>query len=285
MDALQQILTSYAYTILGSVEEARDVAQDVLLERFKRKDDRIENERAYLTRAAINRAINAKNRQKRLQSGYPGMWLPEPVATERADHDLHQKDILSYSLMVLLEKLDARQRAVFILKEAFDYDHEEIAQVLNISVENSRKILSRARKELKTESGRPVAKTPADYLDRYIAMIRSGDTARLEQFLSHDVVLVSDGGGKASAALHPLVGREKVLAFLSGIYRKFYRDRRIEKVVINHQPALLFYEEGRLITCQILELEEGKIKRAYFLRNPDKLVSLQVGDRVRAATP
>ena len=73
---------------------------------------------------------------------YPGNWLPEPVATEGADHDLHQKDILSYSLMVLMEKLDARQRAIFILKEAFDYDHEEIARLLDISVENSRKILS-----------------------------------------------------------------------------------------------------------------------------------------------
>jgi RNA polymerase sigma-70 factor (ECF subfamily) len=285
MDPLQQLLTSYAYTILGSVQEAKDVAQEVLLERLKRKDDTIENEKAYLTRAAINRAINWKNRQKRLRSGYPGMWLPEPVATERADHDLHQKDMLSYSLMVLLEKLDARQRAVFILKEGFDYDHEEIAQVLNISVENSRKILSRARKELKMESGKAVAKTPAGYLDRYIDTIRSGDTARLEQLLSHDVVLVSDGGGKAAAALHPLMGRETALLFLSGIYKKFYRDRRIEKAIVNHQPALLFYEDGRLTTCQVLELQEGKIKRAYFLRNPDKLVSLQAGDRAMAATP
>jgi RNA polymerase sigma factor (sigma-70 family) len=285
MDSLQQLLTSYAYTILGSVEEAKDVAQDVLLERFKRNGDAIENEKAYLTRAAINRAINRKNRQKKVRSGYPGVWLPEPVATERADHDLHQKDILAYSLMVLLEKLDARQRAVFILKEAFDYEHEEIAQVLNISVENSRKILSRARKELKTESLKSVVKTPADYLDRYIDTIRSGDTARLEQLLSHDVVLVSDGGGKAAAALHPLVGRETALLFLSGIYKKFYRNRTIEKAVVNHQPALLFYEEGRLTTCHVLELEDGKIKRAYFLRNPDKLVSLQAGGRAAAATP
>lgn len=285
MDSLQQILTPYAYTILGSVEEAKDVVQEVLLERFKRKDDGIENEKAYLTRAVINRAINRKNRQKKLLSGYPGMWLPEPVATERADHDLRQKDMLSYSLMVLLEKLDARQRAVFILKEAFDYGHEEIAQVLNISAENSRKILSRARKELKAESGRPVVKTPAGYLDQYIDIIRSGDTARLEQLLSHDVVLLSDGGGKAAAALHPLVGRETALVFLSGIYRKFYRDRQIKKAVVNYQPALLFYEEGRLTTCQVLELQEEKIKRAYFLRNPDKLVSLQAGDRAAAVRP
>jgi RNA polymerase sigma factor (sigma-70 family) len=213
MDSLQQLLTSYAYNILGSYEEAKDVVQDVLLERLKRNGDTIENEKAYFTRSAINRAINVKNRQKKMLSDYPGNWLPEPVATERADHDLHQKDILSYSLMVLLEKLDARQRAVFILKEAFDYDHEEIGRVLNISVENSRKILSRAKKELKTASGNIITKTPADYLDKYIDIIRSGDTKRLEQLLNDDIILVSDGGGKAAAAQHPLVGKETTLLF------------------------------------------------------------------------
>jgi RNA polymerase sigma-70 factor (ECF subfamily) len=275
MDSLQQLLTSYAYNILGSYEEAKDVVQDVLLERLNRNGNTIENEKAYLTRSAINRAINAKNRQKKMLSGYPGNWLPEPVATEGADHELHQKDILSYSLMVLLEKLDARQRAVFILKEAFDYDHEEIARVLDISVENSRKILSRAKKELKTANGNNTVKTPADYLDKYIDIIHSGDTKRLEQLLSNDIVLVSDGGGKAAAAQHPVVGKETALLFLSGIYRKFYRNSPIEKGFVNHHPALFFYEEGQLVTCQVLELKDEKIHRVYFLRNPDKLASLR----------
>jgi RNA polymerase sigma-70 factor (ECF subfamily) len=279
MEPLQQLLTSYAYNILGSYEDAKDVVQDVLLERLNRNGDQIENEKAYLTRSAINRAINAKNRQKKMLSGYPGNWLPEPVATESADHHLHQKDILSYSLMVLLEKLDARQRAVFILKEAFDYDHEEIAQVLDISVENSRKILSRAKKELKRGSGNSIVKTPADYLDKYIDIIRNGDTARLEQLLSDDIVLVSDGGGKAAAAQHPVVGKEKALLFLSGIYRKFYQDKSIEKGFVNHHPALFFYEEGQLVTCQVFELQNEKVHRSYFLRNPDKLASLRMVGR------
>lgn len=276
MDSVQQVLIPYAYNILGSYEEAKDVVQDVLLESLNRNGDAIENEKAYLTRSVINRAINAKNRQKKMLSGYPGNWLPEPVATEGADHDLHQKDILSYSLMVLLEKLDARQRAVFILKEAFDYDHEEIARVLEISVENSRKILSRSKKELKMEGGNSIPKTPADYLDKYIDIIRSGDTARLEQVLSDDIVLVSDGGGKAAAAQHPVVGKETALLFLSGIYRKFYQTKRIEKGFVNHHPALFFYEKGQLVTCQVFELQNEKVHRAYFLRNPDKLASLQV---------
>lgn len=275
MDTLQQLLTSYAYNILGSYEEAKDVVQDVMLDRLKRNGDVIENEKAYLTRSAINRAINAKNRQKKIRSSYPGEWLPEPVATERADHELHQKDILSYSLMVLLEKLDARQRAVFILKEAFDYEHEEIAEVLRISVENSRKILSRAKKELQTDSANNIVEVPRNYLDNYIEIIHSGDTEKLEQLLSDDIVLVSDGGGKAAAAIHPLVGKEPAFMFLSGIYRKFYQNSRIEKGFVNHRPALFFYVANDLVTCQVLELKDEKIHRIYFLRNPDKLASLQ----------
>lgn len=275
MDYPQPLLIAYAYNILGSYEEAKDVVQDVLLERLTRSGYAIQNEKAYLTRSVINRAINAKNRQKKMLSGYPGNWLPEPVPTEHADYPLHQKDILSYSLMVLLEKLDARQRAVFILKEAFDYDHEEIAQVLDISVENSRKILSRARKELETPGVAITAKAPHDYLDKYIDIIRKGDTQRLEQLLSNEVVLVSDGGGKAVAALHPVVGKETALSFLSGIHKKFYQNRRIEKSVVNHHPALFFYEDGQLVTCQIFELHNEKLHRAYFMRNPDKLGSLR----------
>src|SRR5690349_10733642 len=133
MDPLQQQLTHYAYNITGSYEDARDVVQDVFLEVMNRPEEKIENKKAYLTRSVINRAINWKNRQKKFVSEYPGTWLPEPVATEKADTNLEQKDILSYSLMVLLEKLNAQQRAVFILKEAFDYNHEEIASLLDIT--------------------------------------------------------------------------------------------------------------------------------------------------------
>ena len=282
MDSLHQLLTSYAYNILGSYEEAKDVVQEVLLERLHRNGAVIQNEKAYLIRSAVNRAINAKNRQKKVLSGYPGNWLPEPVATESADHELHQKDILSYSLMVLLEKLDARQRAVFILKEAFDYGHEEIAQVLDISVENSRKILSRAKKELKTANPNHLMKTPAGYLDKYINIIRSGDTEGLERLLSDEIVVVSDGGGKVVAALHPLMGKERSLPFLSGIYRKFYKKKRIEKGLVNHHPALFFYEESRLTTCQVFEVHNEKIVRSYFLRNPDKLKALSLSKKIES---
>lgn len=271
------MLTSYAYNILGSYEDAKDIVQDVMLEMINRNGTEIENEKAYLTRSVINRAINARNRLQKMQSGYPGSWLPEPVATESADGDLHQKDILSYSLMVLLEKLDAKQRAVFILKEAFSYEHEEIAEVLDISVENSRKILSRARAALQNAPVKEVMISPSDYLDKYMDTIRSRDIKKLEQLLSNDIVIVSDGGGKAAAALNPLVGVESASLFLSGVYNKFYHGQPVVKGMVNHHPALFYYDgHGQLVTCQIFEWQNGLLHRIYFMRNPDKLAGLVV---------
>jgi RNA polymerase sigma factor (sigma-70 family) len=274
MDSLRPLLTSYAYNILGSYEDAKDIVQDVLLEMINRTGAEIQNEKAYLTRSVINRAINARNRLQKIQSGYPGNWLPEPVATETADANLNQKDILSYSLMVLLEKLDAKQRAVFILKEAFSYEHEEIAEVLDISVENSRKILSRARAILHNEPIKEVALTSVDYLDKYLNVIRSGDVKRLEQLLTNDVMVVSDGGGKVAAATNPLIGVESASAFLSGIYNKFYQGVQVEKRMVNHHPALFYYVDGQLVNCQVFEVQDGLIRRIYLVRNPDKLVTL-----------
>lgn len=274
MDSLRPMLTSYAYNILGSYEDAKDIVQDVMLEMINRTGAHISNEKAYLTRSVINRAINARNKLQKMQAGYPGQWLPEPVATETADAELNQKDILSYSLMVLLEKLDAKQRAVFILKEAFSYEHEEIAEVLDISTENSRKILSRARKELQNETINEVVKTPTECLDKYMEVIRSRDIKKLEQLLSNEIVLVSDGGGKAKAALNPLIGVENAALFLSGIFNKFYYDRKFEFGEVNHHPAIFFYESGQLVNCQIFEFRNGLILRVYMMRNPDKLAVL-----------
>ncbi|HUP14358.1 MAG TPA: sigma-70 family RNA polymerase sigma factor [Niastella sp.] len=273
MDSLRPMLTSYAYNILGSYEDAKDVVQDVMLEMINRSGADIQNEKAYLTRSVINRAINARNRLQKMQSVYPGNWLPEPVATETADADLNQKDILSYSLMVLLEKLDAKQRAVFILKEAFSYEHEEIAEVLDISTENSRKILSRAKAALQNERFSEVVKQPGDYLDKYMNAIRTRDVKKLEQLLSNDVMVVSDGGGKVAAALNPLVGIENASLFLYGVYNKFYNGVEPVRGWVNHHPALYYYHDGQLVTCMIFEFHDELIHRIYIVRNPDKLVS------------
>jgi RNA polymerase sigma factor (sigma-70 family) len=277
MEDARNLLISYAYNILGSYEEAKDIVQDAYLKTLDTAFDDIENKKAYLIRTVINLSINQKKRQQKLVSQYPGEWLPEPVATERADTAITKKEILSYSLMVLLEKLNTKQRAVFILKEAFDYDHKEIASVLDITEEYSRKIFSRAKQQLKEPDTFDSTAIPNHYLDKYIDVISHADIERLEHLLKNDVVAVSDGGGKVAAASHPIYGRPHVIKFIMGVYQKFYsgEDTRIEKSIINHLPALLYYKDDKLSNCQIFDFEDGVVSHIYFIRNPDKLQSLE----------
>ncbi len=277
MEDIRKLLVTYAYNILGSFEDAKDVVQDAYVKIADTDFDHIENQKAYLVRTVINLSINQKNRQKKLIHQYPGTWLPEPVATEGADTKINRKEILSYSLMVLLEKLNAKQRAVFILKEAFDYNHKEIAEVLNITEENSRRIFSRAKNQLKASKIVDSAQIDPNNLDQYIAVIYEADTKRLEQLLQNDIITVSDGGGKATAATRPVSGKTDVIKFMIGINQKFYsgENTRIEKCHVNHQPALLYYVDNKLAICQVFDFENGHISRIYLIRNPDKLLSLE----------
>jgi RNA polymerase sigma-70 factor (ECF subfamily) len=275
MEALRALLTTYAYNILGSLEEAKDIVQDAYLQFMRLDDEDIKDPRSYLVRTVINLSINRKNRQQKLRVSYHGEWLPEPVATEMADAALSRKDVLSYSLMVLLEKLDARQRAVFILKEAFDYEHTEIAKVLGITTDHSRKILSRAKQQLAMERSVNDHRIQAGDINKYLDAIRRADMQQLEQMLLEDVVVTVDGGGKVPASQRPVYGRMAVMAMVLGIYRKFYLNATVELRQINHQPALFFFTNGKLTNCQVFTFEEGRITAVYFIRNPDKLGSLK----------
>lgn len=261
----------YAYNILGSFEDAKDIVQDTFLKFSLISQDKITDRKSYLVRMTINLAIDRKRKQKKQRAEYPGEWLPEPVATEDVQASISRKEVLSYSLMVLLEKLNARQRAVFILKEAFDYEHEEIAATLGMTVENSRKTLSRARQLLQSDAPANTVEVRPDYLDRYLHVIQQGDVKQLEQMLNEDADFVADGGGKVSASVNPVYGRQQVFAMLSGIHRKFLNHLRIEMKQVNHQPALLYYEGDRLVSCQILTLRDGQIDHVFLIRNPDKL--------------
>ena len=275
MESLRPLLTTYAYNIIGTYEDAKDIVQDAYLKFMSIEDGKIENQKAYLVRMVINLAINFKNRQKKMVAQYPGPWLPEPIATEDADLTIVRKEVLSYSLMVLLEKLNARQRAVFILKEAFDYDHEEIAQTLSISVENSRKLLSRAKDQLQSAAPLKEQNIPRAYLEKFLSVLQSGDTIQLERLLVDDINVTSDGGGKAVAFMNRISGRKDVISLLTGLFRKFYGNVKITPGTVNHHPALFYYDNEKLVTCQILSMEGDRVKDIFFIRNPDKLKTLE----------
>ena len=275
INTYQRLLTTYAYNILGSYEDAKDVVQDAYLKFMQTNNAAIEDKKAYLVRSVINLSINKKNRQKRERALYPGEWLPEPVATEKADCLLNRREVLSYSLMVLLEKLTAKQRAVFILKEAFTYDHAEIAAALDITEDNSRKLLSRAKGQLKSVDTVSASKESLAYADKYLSVIQNADMEQLEKMLHDEIDAVSDGGGKAIAFLKPIRGKTAVMKLLLGVYQKYYVHIMIKQLMINHEPALGYFHEGKLVTCQIFSLQQGQLSHVYFIRNPDKLKALE----------
>src|SRR5688572_7857937 len=190
------MLFPYAYNILGTADDAKDAIQDVLYKFLAAGKEDVEDPKNYLIRSVINQSITIKNKRKKLQLG--DMWLPEPVDTEEADTNIKLNEIVSYSLLILLEQLNAKERAVFILKEAFAYSHEEIAETLSITVEGSRKLLSRAKQKIdQAHTPETVTKkenaTP-DLLEKFMHAIRSRDTKTLESVLTEDIAFYADGG-------------------------------------------------------------------------------------------
>ncbi len=276
MQDYQRTLFSYAYNILGSVEDAKDAIQDVLVKYLGSARQDIADEKNYLIRGVINQSINLRKKKQRM-AGDP-MWLPEPVATEKADAGVNREEIISYSMMVLLEHLNPKERAAFILKEAYDYSHEDIAQALSITVESSRKLLSRAKGKL-ANPAKPIEETSLNapaYLENYIAVIKSGDMQSLEKLLAQEVAVTTDGGGKIKIVSEFTAGIEAAAKLVMYVYQQYQQQFTIRHSFVNHQPALLFYDNGVLINCQIFDLEpdSGKIRHIYSMVDPEKLKNI-----------
>ncbi len=274
-----RVLFPYAYNILGSAEDARDAVQEVLVKHLSGPKEHLSNPKNYLIRSVINLAITMKSRQKKiLRQGEH--WLPEPVATgDAADRDLHLQEVLSYSLLVLMERLDARERAVFILRESFDYSHAEIARFLSITEEHSRKLLSRARASLfKPAPKRTAAQDAHDRnaLLRFMGAIQQRDMQQLETLMAADIRFYADGGGKAPIAAGTCIGAAEVAALLLRVYHTYLTSANLLYTFINHQPALLTYVAGRLTSCQVFDLhpEHGTVLQINAVLDPDKLKSL-----------
>jgi RNA polymerase sigma factor (sigma-70 family) len=261
---------------LGSAEDAKDAIQDVLSGHLTAERNDIENEKGYLIKSVINHAINLKKRKSKMR--YGNVWLPEPFATEGSDTNINLRDIASYSMLMLLENLNPKERAVFILKEAFGYTHEEIAEVLSSSVESSRKLLSRAKTRLEgIRDSQPSLRKESmsrDFLEKYIDAIRERDLKRLEGMLSDDIVYHADGGGKMQIVKDTCVGNENVADLLVFLFHKFQTSQRIVMGTVNHQPALFYFDDSVLKACQVFSYVDGKIQQINTVLDPDKLKNI-----------
>jgi RNA polymerase sigma-70 factor (ECF subfamily) len=276
MKDYQKKLFPYAYNILGSYDDAKDAVQDVVVKYFINRNTKIENEGSYLIRSVINQSINLKKRKSRT-SGIK-LTLPEPISTENADTDITRKEILSFSLLVLLDKLNPKERAIFILKEAFDYSHEDIAQTLDLSIENSRKLLSRAKTKLgEYKPPKPGGASASRQLEDYIAAIQTGNMKSLEKMFAKEINVKTDGG-TVSIVAEFVSGINEVAQFLSYVYNTYQTTAKIRITSVNNQPALLFYKDSILVNCQIFNIdsETGAIRDILSVVNPDKLNNFEI---------
>lgn len=268
-------LFGLAYRMLGSVADAEDVVQDAFL-RWRSAEGEIRSAKAYLTTVVTRLAIDRLRLARQQRETYIGPWLPEPLATEQAPPDAQAElaESLSLAFLALLESLQPIERAVFLLHEAFQYSHDEIAAIVEKTPDNCRQILSRARKQL--HSGRPRFRPQPDeqraLVERFLQTCQTGDVPALVAMLVEDAEFTSDGGGKASAARVPIRGAEKVARLLRGLTRKASSAAVVRLLRVNGQLAIVRDEAGA--TCDVTLLEfaaDGRIRGIQVIRNPDKL--------------
>lgn len=272
---LNKILFPYAYNILGNIDDSKDIIQEVLI-RYNEKDVRsISNQNAYLIKAVINGAINLKKKKDRERQ--QKVTLPQPIITNHGENKIELDEILNYSMLVLLDTLNIKERAVFILREAFDYDHNEIAEILSITVDNSRQLLTRAKKKLKFRKSEITTSSAEHrkYLEKYVETIRKGDVKTLEQLLSDEIKVLADAGSRLQAVAELTFGIANTVKLMTYIFECYQRDLEIKIEEINHQYALLFYRGTILINCQVFELNPyGKIAAIFSVVDPDKLMKI-----------
>ncbi len=273
-EELRPYLFSIAYRMLGSVAEAEDVVQDAFL-RYAEAEAEADSPKAYLatvtTRLAIDRLRSARARRE----VYPGEWLPEPLVDDEAVRHAETADSLSLAFLHLLEKLSPVERAVFLLREVFDYPYEEVGRIVGKSPENCRQILTRAHRHI--EEGRrrfDVSREEREEVARrFLAAWEEGDTLGLVELLAADATVYGDGGGKAPSVPKPLVGAERVAKALIGWGRQAWAQGLVHRPArVNGEPGLVFYgPDGRAVWVAALEIADGVVVAVRSILNPDKV--------------
>jgi RNA polymerase sigma-70 factor (ECF subfamily) len=278
------LLFSIAYRMLGSASDAEDVLQDAWLRCRGVDRSAIRSPKAFATTVVTRLCLDRLKSARRTREEYVGPWLPEPVLTREVEGPetmLQRAESVTLAFLVLLEKLSPEERAVFLLKDIFEYDHAEVAGILGTTVDNSRQLLHRAKARL--AQGRPrltgTAESRRAIAERFAHAFSSGDGAELTALLARDVGMWSDGGGKASAARRPLAGRDLVLNFLIGLRRTaqtagLTRDVSLRIEEVNSEPALIVRIGPRLESIFVFSIHGGAISGIRVVRNPDKLAHI-----------
>ena len=280
---LRPLLFTIAYEILGSATESDDVLQDSYLRWADVDLATVRDTKAYLAQLVTREALNALRAGARRREDYIGPWLPEPLLLDERDAsaDVVLAESVSMAMLVLLETLTPDERAVFVLREVFGFDYDEIAGAVGKSAVTVRQMAHRAREHVHARRRRfgPVDEARTQQItERFMTAASTGDLEGLLSLLAPDATWTADSGGKATAARRPVVGAKKVAAILVAFFRAAEQipDVRFESAVYNGAPAMVAYRGHVLEGVFLVEITDDKITNFYAMRNPDKLVGIEV---------
>jgi RNA polymerase sigma-70 factor (ECF subfamily) len=279
-------LFAVAYRMLGSASDAEDVVQDAWLRYAAAQPSDLRSPQAYLTTIVTRLCLDRLKSARATRETYVGPWLPEPIATDHGrepEASLAQTESVTLAFMVLLETLSPEERAVFLLREIFEHDYDEIALMLDLTAANCRQLFHRAKTRIAERRPRfhDTVEEKRPLVGRFINALRAGDADELTSVLAEDVGFWSDGGGKVLAARRPVFGRANVVNVLVGIWRTA-RSQGIsidnvgfDIVEVNEEPALVLRLDGRVDSVYTMTIDDGAIAALRIVRNPDKLRFLE----------
>jgi RNA polymerase sigma-70 factor (ECF subfamily) len=272
--AHRDLLFTISYEMLGSASDAEDVLQETWLRWAGVTVDTVQDCRAYLVRITTRLALDRLRTLSRRKESYVGPWLPEPLLTgsDVAD-DVELADSVSMAMLLVLETLTPTERAVFVLRDVFDLEYDEIARAIDKSPAAVRQIAHRARAHVASRRPRGTvsAAETRGALEAFQRAIKAGDPQLLLDILAPEVVLLTDGGGNVRAGLAPFIGASSVAQVLS----KISPTAALQPAQVNGHPALVIKVNGEIDTVIAVRVEGGRLRGLYAVRNPEKLSRME----------
>lgn len=280
-EAHRSHLHALAYRMLGASSEADDVVQEAWIRWCAAEPEAVQHPRAWLSTVVTRLCLDQLKSARVRREAYVGPWLPEPVRTE----DSVDGERVSMAFLLLLEALSPAERAAYLLHEAFDYTHAEVAEILGRDEAACRQLYHRARQHVIARRPRyaPSREAHARLLTGFLHAVSAGDLDGLKSMLSADATLHTDGGGKVHAARNVLRGADAIARFFLGLLKKSPPSPgvRFEIADLNGWPAMLWHEDDRVVLVMGLETDGALVHGVYFVLNPDKLTRLSSGDGAR----
>ncbi len=281
----RSLLFAMSYRMLGSAMEAEDIVQEAYLRYRATPPESIRTLKSFLTTIVHHLCINQLKSAREQRETYVGPWLPEPVITNDSAspvsplRQITDRESISMAFLVLLESLSPLERAVFLLREVFDYEYAEIAQITGRDEVACRQLFSRAKKHITEQRPRFPAspEAHAKMVGRFMEACLAGDMHGLMSLLAEDVTSWSDSGGKVpGAARHPIQGRDRVARVVISMVSRVPEGTTAEMIEVNGFPALLLRVRGQIAGVITLEVEGDFIRAARNIANPDKLAHLNL---------